>query len=195
MFTGIVQGVGTVLKVEPRGEGRRIAVRPPAAFGRFARGESLSVSGVCLTALGSSGVFRADLSPETLARSTLSSLRPGARVNLERAVRLADRLSGHLVQGHVDAAVPVQGIHPSGEGWIFRFRLPGRMSRYLVEKGSVALDGISLTVARRRATGFDVAIIPHTYRVTTLRHLRPGDRVNLEVDVLAKYVESLLPGR
>lgn len=192
MFTGIVQAVGRVSSVEPRAGGRRIAVRPPASFGRFARGESLCVSGVCLTALGSSVVFRADLSSETLARTTLSSLEPGASVNLERAVRLADRLSGHLVQGHVDATVPLKAAHPAGEGWLLRFGLPGPLARYIVEKGSVALDGISLTVARRRTQDFEVAIIPHTHRVTTLGLLRPGDRVNLEVDVIAKYVESLL---
>jgi riboflavin synthase len=195
MFTGIVQGIGRVTRVEARGGGRRLSVRPPSRFGRFRKGESISVSGVCLTALESSAIFRADLSPETLARSSFSTLKPGDAVNLERAVRLADRLSGHLVQGHVDARVRLLSVAASGEGWTFRFELPRKLSRYVVEKGSVALDGISLTVASRRKTSFDVAIIPHTYRATNLGARRAGERVNLEVDVIAKYVESMLPGR
>lgn len=195
MFTGIVHGIGRVSELEQRGDGRRLSLRPFSRFGRFRRGESLSVSGVCLTALASSTMFRADLSPETLARSTLSRLRRGDVVNLERAARLADRLSGHLVQGHVDGTVRLLKERRAGEGWQLRFTLPRDLSRYIVEKGSVSVDGISLTVAARRKESFEVAIIPHTYRVTTLHLRKPGDVFNLEVDVIAKYVESLLRGR
>jgi riboflavin synthase len=195
MFTGIVQGIGHVSKMEEHGRGRRLTVRTPAGFGRLKKGESLCVSGVCLTALASSTTFRADLSPETLARTSLSSLRSGDTVNLERAVRLADRLSGHLVQGHVDGTVRLQAARRAGAGWLFRFGLPRGISRYVVEKGSIALEGISLTVASRRGTSFEVAIIPHTYRATNLHRLAPGDRLNVEVDVIAKYVESLLRAR
>jgi riboflavin synthase len=195
MFSGIVSAVGKVVGLDPGERGARLRVRPPRGFGRFRRGESLSVSGVCLTVLSASATFEADLSGETLERTSLGDLAPGAGVNLERAVRLADRLSGHLVQGHVDGVARVAGIRRDGESWIFTFAVLRRLSRYVVEKGSVAVDGISLTAIDTHPGRFSVAVIPHTYRATTLRDRRVGDRVNLEVDVLAKYVESLLAGR
>ncbi|HEX7254280.1 MAG TPA: riboflavin synthase [Thermoanaerobaculia bacterium] len=188
MFTGIVKGRGRVLALVrgPRG-GARLTVVPPARFGRFSRGESVCVSGVCLTALAASRRLVADLSPETLRRSTLGRLRKGQTVNLERALAWGRRLSGHFVLGHVDGVSRLLGVSNSGNSWTYRFSIPTGLARFLVEKGSVALDGISLTVAARRRASFDVAVIPETRRRTRLGEARPGDRLNLEVDLFARY--------
>jgi len=192
MFSGIVAATGRVESIDVSAAGARLRVRPPARFGRFRRGESVSVSGVCLTALGNSAVFRADLSPETLRRTTLGELRKGSAVNLERAVRLADRLSGHLVSGHIDGVARVVSVREEGDSWIFTFAVRRALGRYVLEKGSVALDGISLTAIGVRPGRFSVAVIPHTFRATTLRERRPGDRLNFEADMIARWVESLL---
>ncbi|GAB6061306.1 riboflavin synthase [Deferrisoma palaeochoriense] len=196
MFTGIVQDVGTVREISavPGGKRLRIATRLDTAD--FELGESVAVDGVCLTVTEiAPGLFSADASPETLGRSTLSDLRPGRRVNLERALRLSDRLGGHLVLGHVDATGRVLGIRTEGAFRVVRFEAPPPVARYLVEKGSVAVDGVSLTVYEVSAGQFSVAVIPHTWDATALAQRSPGDRVNLEADVLAKYVEKLLGGR
>jgi riboflavin synthase len=195
VFSGIVEGIGRIEAFELRGSGARITVLPPARFGRFRKGESISVSGVCLTALSGSRRFTADLSAETLSRSTLGSLVPGGRVNLERAVRPVDRLSGHLVAGHVDGLAEVRSIRRGRDSTLFRFTVPTELARYVVEKGSVALDGVSLTAYELRGASFRVSVVPHTLRVTTLGQRRRGDRLNFEADVLAKYVESLLAAR
>ena len=195
MFSGIVAAVGRIETLRVSDAGARLGVRPPSRFGRFRKGESISVSGVCLTALSDSPLFRADLSPETLARTTLGKLRTGDAVNLERAVRLADRLSGHLVSGHVDGLARLEGVRKDGDAWTFEFSIPRALSRYVVEKGSVAIDGISLTAIDVRAGRFSVAVIPHTFRATTLKDRRTGDALNFEADSVAKYVESLLAGR
>lgn len=192
MFSGIVAATGRVERIDVSPAGARLAVRPPARFGRFRRGESVSVSGVCLTALGDSALFRADLSPETLRKTTLGDLRKGDAVNLERAVRLADRLSGHLVSGHVDGIARVVSVEEEGDSWIFTFAVPRALGRYVIEKGSVALDGISLTAIGVRPGRFSVAVIPHTFGATTLRERRPGSRMNFEADMIARWVESLL---
>lgn len=192
MFTGIIEAIGKVREVEAKENVRRIFLSPPPGFGRFRTGESVAVSGVCLTSLLNGAVFCAAISAETLSRSCLGSLRPGHCVNLERAVRASSRLSGHLVQGHVDAVGRVTAIQKLGAGRLFTFSFPRRLARYIVEKGSVAIDGISLTAFHCRNDRFDVAVIPHTLDSTTLSSRKPGDRVNLEVDVLAKYVERLL---
>jgi len=193
MFSGIVAARGTVESFRLSAAGARMGVRPPARFGRFRRGESISVSGVCLTALGDGPLFRSDLSPETLAKTSLGALRKGDAVNLERAVRLADRLSGHLVSGHVDGLARLESVREQGDSWTFTFSIPRRLWRYVVEKGSVAVDGISLTAIDVAAGRFSAAVIPHTFRVTTLRDRRPGDALNFEADAIAKYVEALLP--
>ena len=195
MFSGIVSAVGRVERIEVRGRGARVAIILPARFGPVARGESVSVSGVCLTALSRGRRLTADLSEETLDRSHFRSLEAGDRVNLERSVRLADRLSGHLVAGHVDATATLRRRAPAGASEIFTFGLPAAISRYVVEKGSIAVEGISLTVAALRRGSFDVAVVPHTLRATNLAELQAGDPVNIEVDVFAKYVERLLEGR
>jgi riboflavin synthase len=160
------------------------------------QGDSISVNGVCLTALDLwPDSFAADVSKETLQRSTLGALKAGTRVNLERAVTPATRLGGHMVQGHVDARGEFMSVADHGESWTIRFRFPKEISRYLVFKGSVAVEGISLTIATLAQDYFEVAIIPKTWEVTNLSHLKPGDGVNLEVDVIGKYVERLLAFR
>lgn len=187
MFTGIVSGLGTVTRLERRRAGARLTVRPPARYGRFVRGESVCVSGVCLTALEASRDLTADLSRETLRHSTLGRLRPGARVNLERALRWGDRLSGHFVMGHVDGTSRALSITPDGNSWAMRFAVPRGAARFVVPKGSVAIDGVSLTVAARRRGSFTVAVIPETHRRTTLGRLSATDEVNFEADVFARY--------
>jgi riboflavin synthase len=187
MFTGIVNGVGTVTGVEGLRAGMRLRIRPPARYGRFRSGESVCVAGVCLTAVRAGRDLVADLSPETLRRSTLRRLEPGCRVNLERALRWGDRLSGHFVMGHVDGIARVLSVLPSGNSWNFRFSIPRGLGRFVVTKGSVALDGVSLTVAAKRGTAFEVAVIPETFRRTTLGQAARSDWVNFEVDVFARY--------
>ncbi|MGH3427123.1 MAG: riboflavin synthase [Mycobacteriales bacterium] len=214
MFTGIVEELGELTTVEAFGDGSRLAIRAPLVSSGLALGDSVSVNGVCLTATDiTDGVFRADVMAETLRRSSLSGLNPGAAVNLERAAKLGSRLGGHLVQGHVDA-VGILAERVRGGAWdLLRFRVPQHLARYVVEKGSITLDGVSLTVIavtavarssagspRTRQDGGDdamveVGIIPTTLRVTTLGRLREGERVNVEVDVIAKYVERLLGDR
>lgn len=187
MFTGIVTARGRVIRLERHRGGARLVVRPPGAWGPLVRGESVAVSGVCLTTLRPGGTLIADLSSETLVRSTLGGLAAGRRVNLERAVAWGARLSGHFVLGHVDGTSTVRAIERAGNSWLYRFSIPAGLSRFIVEKGSVALDGVSLTVAERRRSDFSVAIIPETRRRTTLGEARPGDALNFEVDVFARY--------
>jgi riboflavin synthase len=181
--------MGTVLSIARSGGGARIEVGTSLAA-ELSPGDSVLVNGVCLTATASSkDVFGADLAPETLRRSTLGNLAGGDGVNLELALRAADRLGGHIVQGHVDAVAEVRSASPEGEVWL---DVPQELMRYVVEKGSVTLDGVSLTVAGIDDEGLGVALIPETLARTTLKVAKPGRRVNLEVDVLAKYVEKML---
>ena len=196
MFTGIVEGQGTVAAVAFAPDGSAAAVEVEAAWldGSVRVGDSLAVNGCCLTVTRVTGAgFAADVMAETLRRTALGRLAPGARVNLERSLALGDRLGGHLVQGHVDGLATLLERRPAGQGSeALRFGLDPRLARYLVEKGSVALDGVSLTVAAVGPGWFEVALIPHTLAVTTLGRLQPGGVVNVEVDLLAKYVERLL---
>jgi len=198
MFTGLVSAVSRVVSLRSGTAGAVLAVERPPAYGDVAVGESIAVSGVCLTVVPPTAHGKAlffDVSPETLARSALGGLAAGAGVNLERALAAGDRLGGHIVAGHVDGTSEVLAVETSGDSWTFRFSLPAPLARYTVEKGSIAVDGISLTVAALSESSFDVAVIPHTFTSTTLGAKRPGDRVNLEVDVLGKYVERLLAAR
>jgi riboflavin synthase len=196
MFTGIIEELGRVRDVEWRGEDARIVIEAQIVTNGAAEGDSIAVNGVCLTALDLGGdSFAADCSRETLERSTLGSLRAGAPVNLERAVTPTTRLGGHIVQGHVDARGKFLHALTHEGSWTLRIAYPPEVARYLVFKGSVAVEGISLTIAALTDEYFEVAIIPKTWEVTNLRHLRPGDDVNLEVDVIAKYVERLLNER
>jgi riboflavin synthase len=188
MFTGIVTGIGRVAAVVPKsGGGARLTVAPPARFGAFRRGESIAVSGVCVTALEPGRRLVADLSEETLAVTMLGSLSRGDGVNLERALAWRGRVSGHFVLGHVDAAAEVLAVRELAGSWTYRFSIPRGLSRYVARKGSIAVDGVSLTVASRRPRDFDVAVVPETHRRTTLSQRRPGDRVNVEIDLLARY--------
>jgi riboflavin synthase len=187
VFTGIVTGVGRVARAEPRRGGRRLTIALPARFGRLAAGESIAVSGVCLTAVSGGTRLVADLSPETVRRTTLGKAPKGERVNLERSLRFGDRVSGHFVLGHVDGVIRLLSVSRSGNAWCFRFSIPHGLGAYVVRKGSVTLDGISLTVATRRVRDFEVAIIPQTWRRTTLPWRRRGDPLNFEADVLARY--------
>ena len=193
MFTGIIEELGKVREIEERGENARIVIEAHVVTEGTQHGDSIAVNGVCLTALDiQPDSFAADVSKETLARSTLGSLRTGAAVNLERAVTAATRLGGHIVQGHVDARGQFLGVEDHGESWTVRFGFPPEIARYLVFKGSVAVEGISLTISHLADDYFEVAIIPKTWEVTNLAQLSPGDGVNLEVDVIGKYVERLL---
>lgn len=192
MFTGIVEERGNVRAIGPR----RLAVGCGTVSEGASVGDSVAVNGVCLTVVERAlDTLAFDLSDETLARTSFGSLRSGDRVNLERAVTLASRLGGHLVQGHVDGVGTIVGVESNGAGATMAIRPPADLLRYIVEKGSISVDGVSLTVAGRSDAAFSVALIPHTLAVTTLGEGRPGDVVNLEVDVIAKYVEGLMAGR
>ena len=195
MFTGIVEELGTVRSIVRNAGGARLVIEAETVLGGARPGDSIAVNGCCLTVaeLGTDGTsWAADAVPETLDRTTLGELRSGSHVNLERPVRLQDRLGGHLVQGHVDGVATLTRSEPLDDGSVrLTIAVPPALLRYVVEKGSVALDGTSLTVAALTDTGFDIAVIPHTLAHTTLGGCRPGDRVNVEVDVLAKYVERL----
>ncbi len=196
MFTGIVEELGSVVAVKELGDAARIEVRGPLVVGDARHGDSIAVNGVCLTVLDVVGEgFTADVMKETLDRSSLGALRPGDPVNLERAATLGTRLGGHLVQGHVDGLGTLLSREASQQWEVLTIGLPERLSRYLVEKGSITVDGVSLTVVSVAAEQFTVSLIPTTLRFTTLGAKRPGDPVNLEVDVLAKYVERLLEAR
>jgi riboflavin synthase len=193
MFTGIIEELGRVQSVEPRGEGVRIRIEARAVTEGTAEGDSISVNGVCLTALEvRDNAFSADGSSETLQRSTLGSLRAGSVVNLERAVTPQTRLGGHIVQGHVDARGSFLSAIDHGGSWTVRIAYPPEMARYFVYKGSVTVEGISLTIAALTDEYFEIAIIPKTWQVTNLSHLRAGDAVNLEADIIAKYVERIM---
>jgi riboflavin synthase len=196
MFTGIVEALGEVVEVEYLADSARLTIRSPEITSDAEPGGSIAVNGVCLTVTGTAGgVFDADVMQETLKRSALTALAPGAQVNLERSVRLADRLGGHLVQGHVDATATVISRSPGDQWDVVRIALPPQLARYVVEKGSICVDGISLTVSAIADDWFEVSLIPETLKRTTLGFREPGDAVNLEVDVIAKYVEKLLTGR
>jgi riboflavin synthase len=193
MFTGIIEELGNVRSIEERGENARIVIEAHLVIAGTNHGDSIAVNGVCLTALDiETDSFAADVSRETLLRSTLGSLKPGVSVNLERAVTPATRLGGHIVQGHVDARGGLIGVEDHGESWTVKIGYPQEIARYLVFKGSVAVEGISLTIAGLSDEYFEVAIIPKTWEMTNLAQLKVGDGVNLEVDVIGKYVERLL---
>jgi riboflavin synthase len=196
MFTGIIEELGKIAGVDHGENGARIKISATVVTADSRDGDSIAVNGVCLTALDvNKDSFSADVSPETLARSTLGALAPGSPVNLERAVTPQTRLGGHIVQGHVDATGTFISAVEEGDFWTVRIGFPPEMSKYLVFKGSVAVEGISLTVANLGKDFFEIAIIPKTWEVTNLSSLKPGDHVNLEADVIAKYVERMIGDR
>jgi len=196
MFTGLVEGIGTVARVSTRGKVKRITLSIPATFIDLKAGDSLAVSGTCLTVVNAKkGEVTLEAVPETLSRTTLGKLRAGTRVNLERAVRADSRLGGHFVQGHVDGVGKVTTIRRLGETWVVAVSAPGEILVGLVEKGSVALDGVSLTITEVGGDGFGVVLVPHTLKNTTLGSWKVGGEVNIEGDVLSKYVaRHLAPG-
>jgi riboflavin synthase len=193
MFTGIVETTETVRSVTTTDDGRRLRISHD--FDAVRHGQSISVSGVCLTVEWfDDDAFEVFLASETVAKTYLGSVEEGDVVNLERALAADGRFDGHLVQGHVDTTTTVEAVERVGEDWRYTFSLPTDVRKYVVSKGSIALDGISLTVAAREAETFDVAVIPTTYELTALSEKRAGDPVHVEVDVVAKYVESMLDG-
>ena len=196
MFTGIVEEIGTVRHIEPTRSGSRIEVAATRVMSRLAIDDSISVAGTSLTVIGRDDrSFTADVVPETLSLTTLSALTRGSRVNLELAATPETALGGHFVQGHVDATVKLLTRTAEGEGARLRLALPKALGRYVVLKGFITLDGVSLTVARLGKTFFEIALIPHTAERTTLGSLHPGEAVNVEVDVIAKYVERIVRKR
>ena len=194
MFTGIVEEAAAVrsMELDEAGNGR-LSVAPERVLEGLKLGDSIAVNGACLTVVSlDGGAFEVDLAPETLRKTNLGALRKGHVVNLERPLAVGDRLGGHIVQGHIDATGRVQSASPEAGCVVMGFRTPKRLMPYIVKKGFVAVDGISLTVVNRRASSFTVSVIPYTLEHTALKERRVGDSVNLEVDVLAKYVESLV---
>ena len=195
MFTGLVEEIGVVEELEQLDDAVRIAVRAPKVTEDAAPGDSIAVDGVCLTVVDSvDGTFTADVMRETLDRSRLGTYKAGSRVNLERALAAGQRMGGHIVQGHVDGVAEVVSRTPSEHWEVVRFTLPERLERYVVEKGSIAVNGTSLTVSAVGEGYFEVSLIPITLRDTTAGALAPGDPVNLEVDIVAKYVEKMVQG-
>lgn len=193
MFTGIIQGVGQVIEKRPAGGGMVFCLEAGFDLTDPEEGESIAVNGACLTARDIQGRrFLVDVSPESLSRTGLGALEVGSRVNLERALRLADRLGGHLVSGHVDALGRVEERRAAGDFTLFTFSLDAGLAKYVIEKGSITINGVSLTVNSCSGNRFSVSIIPHTLAVTTLGLLKQGDLVNIEVDIIGKYVEKLL---
>ena len=193
MFTGIIEELGRVRSIDRRGEDARIVIKAHIVTEDAHDGDSIAVNGVCLTALSvNRDSFAADVSRETMLRSTLGKVLLGAPVNLERAVTPATRLGGHIVQGHVDARGTFLGAIDHGGSWTVRIAYPREIGQYLVFKGSVAVEGISLTIAGLTESHFEIAVIPKTWEVTNFSHLRPNDEVNLEADIIAKYVERIL---
>jgi riboflavin synthase len=193
MFTGIIQGLGTLKSIRQIGQGLAFTIYPDFSIKDFQKGESIAVNGACLTVTAiSMDAFSVEVSPETLRRTTLSWLRVGNRVNLERAIRLSERLGGHLVSGHIDGTGEIIKKDHLDQFTLFTITIPERLSRYLVEKGSVAVDGISLTVNNCNRSCFSVVIIPHTAKVTTMGFRTKGDKINIEVDLIGKYIEKLL---
>jgi riboflavin synthase len=193
MFTGIIEELGTIQTLTQARDGARIIVHAPTILSDAKIGDSIAVNGVCLTVVEKTvTTFAADISAETLRRTSLKQIRTGSKVNLERPMTPNARFGGHIVQGHVDAMGKFTSAKAEGDGWNVRIKFPPELGQYIVEKGSITVDGISLTVASLSDDWFEIAVIPHTWKVTNLSMLKPGAAVNLEVDVIAKYVERML---
>ena len=190
MFTGIIEGLGTVISLTRAAGGLRMGIEADFSVDKIKIGDSIAVSGACLTLVHfQDNIFEVDVAPETLVKTTLGQAKRGDKVNLERALRLGDRLDGHMVTGHVDGVGVVKAKRPLANAMLFAFGVPEALLRYIVQKGSVAVDGISLTVNACKRGAFDVSIIPHTAKMTTMGFKKVGDSVNIETDILGKYVE------
>jgi len=193
MFSGIIETTGTITTIEQINEGARLFFTSQLPLAEISVGESICVNGTCLTVtVVCDTTLSFDVSAESLRRTNLGDLKPGDLVNLERSLRVSDRLSGHVVSGHVDGVGAVKSIQPEGDAYLYTFTVPSELGRYLIEKGSVAVDGISLTVFHCKPTEFTCAIIPHTHQVTTLCVRKPGDKVNIENDMQGKYIEKFM---
>jgi len=196
MFTGIIEGFGTIREIRQEGQGKRMTVHAEFFLEQTRIGDSICVSGACLTVVMIDDKrFTVDVSPETLAKTTFKSAKIGDRVNLERALRLSDRIDGHLVSGHIDGTGTVTIKQNIGNAMIVSFKVPGFISHYMIQKGSVAVDGISLTINNCGHDSFDVSIIPHTAKLTTIGFKKAGDLVNIETDMIGKYVERFVGGK
>ncbi len=193
MFTGIIEGLGTIAEIRPSGQGKRFTIDSDYLLDQTKPGDSIAVNGACLTAVVVGGKrFEVDVSPETLEKTTFCKAKIGNRVNLERALRLSDRIDGHLVSGHIDGIGSVQQKKTIGNAIIIVIGVPEFLSRYMITKGSVAVDGISLTINNRARDCFDVSIIPHTEKLTTIGFKKAGDYVNIETDMIGKYIENFI---
>jgi riboflavin synthase len=193
MFTGIIEGLGTLTAVQPSGQGARLSVASGVSLEATGIGDSIAVNGACLTAVTiSENCFEVDVSPETFRHTTLGSARVGDRVNLERALRLGDRLDGHLVSGHIDGTGVIRQRRPLANAIIVTVSVPKELTRYMIHKGSVAVDGVSLTINSLGPESFEVSIIPHTAELTTVGFKQPGSRVNIETDMIGKYIERFI---
>ncbi|UCF95493.1 MAG: riboflavin synthase [Desulfobacterales bacterium] len=196
MFSGIIEGLGTLTRIRPSGPGKRLAIHADFRLDGSKIGDSIAVSGACLTAVSLGAQhFEVDVSPETLAKTTLGRAKVGERVNLERALRFSDRIDGHLVAGHVDGMGAITQRETLGNAIIVTVQIPESLARYMIPKGSVAVDGVSLTINTCHPQSFAVSIIPHTLRLTTLGFKRVGDSVNIETDMIGKYVERFVSGK
>ncbi|MBU4388069.1 MAG: riboflavin synthase [Proteobacteria bacterium] len=193
MFTGIIEGLGTITKIRSSGQGKRLTIEADYPLDHTKIGDSIAVSGACLTAVMIDGKsFEVDMSPETLSKTTFGKAKIGDRVNLERALCLSDRIDGHLVSGHIDGIGSVKNIKTLGNAIIITFEVPESLSRYMIRKGSVAVDGISLTINNCDHGSFEVSIIPHTAKLTSMGFKKIGDHVNIETDMIGKYVERFM---
>ena len=193
MFTGIIEGLGTIVRIRPSGQGKRLLIDADFPLDQTKIGDSIAVSGACVTAVMVGGKrFEVDVSPETLAKTTFGTAKIGDRVNLERALCLSDRIDGHLVSGHVDGIGIIKDKKTTGNAIDIAIDIPASFSRYMIQKGSVAVDGISLTINNCSLDGFDVSIIPHTAKLTTMGIKKTGDHVNIETDMIGKYIERFI---
>jgi len=193
MFTGIIEGLGTITKIRPSGQGKRLTIEADCPLDQTKIGDSIALSGACLTAVVIDGKsFEVDVSPETLSKTTFGRAKIGDRVNLERALRLSDRIDGHLVSGHIDGIGSVKNMKTLGNAIIITFDVPEYLSHYMIKKGSVAVDGISLTINNCDKISFEVSIIPHTAKLTNIGLKKIGDHVNIETDMIGKYVERFI---
>ena len=196
MFTGIIEGLGTISAIRPAGQGKRLSIQADFALDHTKIGDSIAVNGACLTVVKISAKhFEVDLSPETLAISTFGKAKQGERLNLERAMRLSDRIDGHLVSGHIDGTGVIKQRDKKGNAIMITVAVPETMARYMIHKGSVALDGVSLTINTCDANSFSVSIIPHTAAITTVSVKQKGESVNIETDMIGKYVEQFTRGK
>ena len=196
MFTGIIEGLGTIAGIRSSGQGKRLTVEADFSLDQTKIGDSISVSGVCLTAVKIDGKrFEVDVSPETLQTTTFGQAKVGERLNIERALRLSDRIDGHLVSGHIDGVGVVKKRESLSNAIIVTIGVDASLTRYMIAKGSVAMDGISLTINARESDNFSVSVIPHTAQLTTIGFKNKGDRVNIETDMIGKYVERFISGR